>query len=163
MLDTHLQSASDALASPGTHSSLPDLTDISRQQLPTSWIGDPALLEAVAIITPPIASLRRGRLHARRPCFIPFSSSCHLELLFWVLAQCLKMHTPVYQGHRGRDHVCNGQLVIYVLTQPPPFLPSPDPLELAHSVGSSFFLARLRAAQSPGSQPFTSSWHVLTL
>ena len=62
------------------------------------------------------------------PIFIPFFIVPKLEWLFWGWLKCF-MQYAFYQVIAAATMFVMGNLVIYVLTQPP-FLPVPDPLTL---------------------------------
>ena len=125
---TQLQNASNAIGQYQSQIQSPGLTDISGN---IAYIIDQvimALWEAVAIIITAYGFVAQAICVLVGHIFIPFLIVPKLEWLFWGWLKCF-MQYAFYQVIAAATMFVMGNLVIYVLTQPP-FLPVPDPLTL---------------------------------
>ena len=120
---TQLQNASNAIGQYQSQIQSPGLTDISGN---IAYIIDQvimALWEAVAIIITAYGFVAQAICILVGPIFIPFFIVPKLEWLFWGWLKCF-MQYAFYQVIAAATMFVMGNLVIYVLTQPP-FLPGP--------------------------------------
>ena len=125
---TQLQNASDAINQYQGQIQSPGLTDFSGS---IAYIIDLAILavwKAVAIIITAYGFIAQAICILVGPVFIPFFIVPRLEWLFWGWLKCF-MQYAFYQVIAAATMFVMGNLVIYVLTQPP-FLPVPDPVSL---------------------------------
>jgi len=125
---TQLQNASDAINQYQARIQSPGLGDLSGS---IAYILDIAILaiwKAVAIIITAYGFVAQAICILIGPLFIPFFIVPKLEWLFWGWLKCF-MQYAFYQVIAAATMFVMGNLVIYVLTQPP-FLPVPDPVSL---------------------------------
>ena len=125
---TQLQNASDAINQYQGRIQSPGLSDFSGS---IAYIIDLAILavwKAVAIIITAYGFVAQAICILIGPIFIPFFIVPKLEWLFWGWLKCF-MQYAFYQVIAAATMFVMGNLVIYVLTQPP-FLPVPDPVSL---------------------------------
>jgi TrbL/VirB6 plasmid conjugal transfer protein len=125
---TQLQNATNAISQYEGQIQSPGLTDFSGS---IAYILDLAILalwEAVAIIITAYGFVAQAICVLVGPVFIPFFIVPKLEWLFWGWLKCF-MQYAFYQVIAAATIFVMGNLVIYVLTQPP-FLPIPDPASL---------------------------------
>jgi hypothetical protein len=125
---TQLQNASDAINQYQGQIQSPGLSDFSGS---IAYIIDIAILavwKAVAIIITAYGFVAQAICILIGPIFIPFFIVPKLEWLFWGWLKCF-MQYAFYQVIAAATMFVMGNLVIYVLTQPP-FLPVPDPVSL---------------------------------
>jgi hypothetical protein len=125
---TQLQNATNAISQYEGQIQSPGLTDLSGS---IAYILDLAILalwEAVAIIITAYGFVAQAICVLLGPVFIPFFIVPKLEWLFWGWLKCF-MQYAFYQVVAAATMFVMGNLVIYVLTQPP-FLPIPDPASL---------------------------------
>ena len=125
---TQLQNASDAINQYQAQIQSPGLSDISGS---IAYIIDIAIMaawKAVAIIITAYGFIAQAICILIGPLFIPFFIVPKLEWLFWGWLKCF-MQYAFYQVIAAATMFVMGNLVIYVLTQPP-FLPVPDPVSL---------------------------------
>ena len=102
---------------------------ISPAALPTfSTLQFWHIWKAVAIIITAYGFVAQAICILIGPLFIPFFIVPKLEWLFWGWLKCF-MQYAFYQVIAAATMFVMGNLVIYVLTQPP-FLPVPDPVSL---------------------------------
>ncbi len=87
-----------------------------------------ALWEAVAVIITAYGFVAQAICVLVGPIFIPFFIVPKLEWLFWGWLKCF-MQYAFYQVIAAATMFIMGNLVIFVLTQPP-FFPIPDPVTL---------------------------------
>lgn len=123
-----LQNASNAISQYEGQIQSPGLTDFSGS---IAYILDLAILalwEAVAIIITAYGFVAQAICILIGPVFIPFFIVPKLEWLFWGWLKCF-MQYAFYQVIAAATMFVMGNLVIFVLTQPP-FLPIPDPASL---------------------------------
>ncbi len=125
---SQLENASDAIANYQGQIQSPGLTDISGSIAYILDEGILALWEAVAIIITAYGFVAQAICILVGPVLIPFFIVPKLEWLFWGWFKCF-MQYAFYQVIAAATMFVMGNLVIYVLTQPP-FLPVPDPLSL---------------------------------
>jgi hypothetical protein len=128
IVGTQLQNASDAIANYQSQIQSPGLSDISGSIAYLLDLGILALWQAVAIIITAYGFVAQAICVLVGPIFIPFFIVPRLEWLFWGWLKCF-MQYAFYQVIAAATMFVMGNLVIYVLTQPP-FLPVPDPLSL---------------------------------
>ena len=125
---TQLQNAANAISKYQGQIQSPGLSDISGN---IAYIADQVILalwEAVAIIITAYGFVAQAICVLVGPIFIPFFIVPKLEWLFWGWLKCF-MQYAFYQVIAAATMFIMGNLVIYVLTQPP-FLPVPDPATL---------------------------------
>ena len=125
---TQLQNAADAISNYQGQIQSPGLSDISGS---IAYIVDLVILslwQAVAIIITAYGFVAQAICVLVGPIFIPFFIVPKLEWLFWGWLKCF-MQYAFYQVIAAATMFIMGNLVIYVLTQPP-FLPVPDPATL---------------------------------
>jgi len=125
---TQLQNAADAISKYQGQIQSPGLSDISGS---IAYIVDLVILalwQAVAIIITAYGFVAQAICILVGPIFIPFFIVPKLEWLFWGWLKCF-MQYAFYQVIAAATMFIMGNLVIYVLTQPP-FLPVPDPATL---------------------------------
>jgi hypothetical protein len=125
---TQLQNASDAINQYQGQIQSPGLSDFSGS---IAYIIDIAILavwKAVAIIITAYGFVAQAICILIGPVFIPFFIVPKLEWLFWGWLKCF-MQYAFYQVIAAATMFVMGNLVVYVLTQPP-FLPVPDPVSL---------------------------------
>jgi TrbL/VirB6 plasmid conjugal transfer protein len=125
---TQLQNASDAIANYQSQIQSPGLTDISGSIAYILDEGILALWQAVAIIITAYGFVAQAICILVGPVFVPFFIVPKLEWLFWGWLKCFLQYA-FYQVIAAATMFVMGNLVIYLLTQPP-FLPVPDPLSL---------------------------------
>ena len=125
---TQLQNASDAINKYQGQIQSPGLTDFSGNIAYIIDLVILALWEAVAIIITAYGFVAQAICILVGPVFIPFFIVPKLEWLFWGWLKCF-MQYAFYQVIAAATMFVMGNLVIYVLTQPP-FLPVPDPASL---------------------------------
>jgi hypothetical protein len=125
---TQLQNAADAIANYQGQIQSPGLTDVSGSIAYILDEGILALWEAVAIIITAYGFVAQAICILVGPVFIPFFIVPKLEWVFWGWLKCFLQYA-FYQVIAAATLFVMGNLVIYVLTQPP-FLPVPDPLSL---------------------------------
>lgn len=125
---TQLQDASDAISKYQGQIQSPGLTDLPGSIAYIIDLVILALWEAVAIIITAYGFVAQAICILVGPVFIPFFIVPKLEWLFWGWLKCF-MQYAFYQVIAGATMFVMGNLVIYVLTQPP-FLPVPDPAGL---------------------------------
>jgi hypothetical protein len=125
---TQLQNATNAITQYEGQIQSPGLTDLSGS---IAYILDLAILalwEAIAIIITAYGFVAQAICVLLGPVFVPFFIVPKLEWLFWGWLKCF-MQYAFYQVVAAATIFVMGNLVIYVLTQPP-FLPIPDPASL---------------------------------
>lgn len=125
---TQLQNATNAISQYQGQIQSPGLSDLSGS---IAYILDLAILalwEAVAIIITAYGFVAQAICVLLGPVFIPFFIVPKLEWLFWGWLKCF-MQYAFYQVVAAATIFVMGNLVIYVLTQPP-FFPIPDPASL---------------------------------
>ncbi len=123
-----LQNASDAISQYQSRIQSPGLTDIAGN---VAYILDliiMALWQAVAIVITIYGFVAQAICILVGPIFIPFFIVPKLEWLFWGWLKCFIQYA-FYQVIAAATMFVIGNLVIYVLTQPP-FFPVPDPVTL---------------------------------
>ena len=125
---TQLQNASDAINQYQARSSHRDWPIFPAVSLTLLDIAILAIWEAVAIIITAYGFVAQAICILIGPLFIPFFIVPKLEWLFWGWLKCF-MQYAFYQVIAAATMFVMGNLVIYVLTQPP-FLPVPDPVSL---------------------------------
>ncbi|HKW17587.1 MAG TPA: type IV secretion system protein [Terriglobales bacterium] len=126
--NTQLQNASDAISQYQGQIQSPGITDIAGN---VAYILDliiMALWQAVAIVITIYGFVAQAICILVGPVFIPFFIVPKLEWLFWGWLKCF-MQYAFYQVIAAATMFVIGNLVIFVLTQPP-FLPVPDPVTL---------------------------------
>lgn len=125
---TQLQNASDAINKYQGQIQSPGLTDFSGSIAYVIDLAILALWEAVAFIITAYGFVAQAICILVGPVFIPFFIVPKLEWLFWGWLKCF-MQYAFYQVIAAATMFVMGNLVIYVLTQPP-FVPVPDPATL---------------------------------
>ena len=125
---TQLQNAADAISRYEGQIQSPGLTDVSGS---IAYIADLVILalwEAVAIIITGYGFVAQAICILVGPVFIPFFIVPKLEWIFWGWLKCF-MQYAFYQVIAAATMFVMGNLVIFVLTQPP-FVPVPEPASL---------------------------------
>jgi hypothetical protein len=125
---TQLQNASDAIGKYEGKIQSPGLTDFSGSLAYIVDLVILALWQAFAIIITAYGYVAQAICILVGPVFIPFFIVPKLEWLFWGWLKCF-MQYAFYQVIAAATMFVMGNIVIYVLTQPP-FLPVPDPATL---------------------------------
>jgi hypothetical protein len=128
IVGTQLQNAANAISQYQGQIQSPGITDISGN---IAYIIDliiMALWEAVAVIITAYGFVAQAICVLVGPIFIPFFIVPKLEWLFWGWLKCF-MQYAFYQVIAAATMFIMGNLVIFVLTQPP-FFPIPDPVTL---------------------------------
>ena len=128
IVGTQLQNAAKAISQYQGQIQSPGITDISGN---IAYIIDliiMALWEAVAVIITAYGFVAQAICVLVGPIFIPFFIVPKLEWLFWGWLKCF-MQYAFYQVIAAATMFIMGNLVIFVLTQPP-FFPIPDPVTL---------------------------------
>lgn len=125
---SQLQNASDAISKYQSQIQSPGLSDLVGS---IAYVIDLVILslwQAVAIIITAYGFVAQAICILVGPVFIPFFIVPKLEWLFWGWLKCF-MQYAFYQVIAAATMFVMGNLVIFVLTQPP-FLPVPDPATL---------------------------------
>ena len=125
---TQLQNASDAIRLYQGKIQSPGLTNFSGSLAYIIDLAILALWQAVAIIITAYGFVAQAICILVGPLFIPFFIVPKLEWLFWGWLKCF-MQYAFYQVVAAATMFVMGNIVIYVLTQPP-FLPVPEPATL---------------------------------
>jgi len=125
---TQLQNASDAIRLYQGQIQSPGLTNFSGSLAYIIDLAILALWQAVAIIITAYGFVAQAICILVGPLFIPFFIVPKLEWLFWGWLKCF-MQYAFYQVVAAATMFVMGNIVIYVLTQPP-FLPVPEPATL---------------------------------
>lgn len=126
--NTQLQNASNAISQYQSQIQSPSLTDIAGNFAYVLDLIIMALWQAVAIIITAYGFVAQAVCVLVGPVFVPFFIVPKLEWLFWGWLKCF-MQYAFYQVIAAATMFVMGNLVIFVLTQPP-FLPVPDPVTL---------------------------------
>jgi hypothetical protein len=141
---TQLQNATNAISQYEGQIQSPGLADFSGSLAYILDLAILALWEAVAIIITAYGFVAQAICVLVGPIFIPFFIVPKLEWLFWGWLKCF-MQYAFYQVIAAATIFVMGNLVIYVLTQPP-FLPISRSRQPADLVDRGFLGRRLRPA-----------------
>ncbi len=125
---TQLQNASAAIGNYEQQIQSPGLTNFSGSLAYIIDLAILALWQAVAIIITAYGFVAQAICILVGPLFIPFFIVPKLEWLFWGWLKCF-MQYAFYQVVAAATMFVMGNIVIFVLTQPP-FLPVPEPATL---------------------------------
>jgi hypothetical protein len=125
---SQLQNASDAIDQYEGNIQKPGLTDVAGALAYVVDLFILALWKAVAIIITAYGLVATAICILVGPVFIPFFIVPQLEWLFWGWLKCF-MQYAFYQVIAAATMFVMGNLVIFVLSQPP-FFPVPEPSTL---------------------------------
>ncbi len=122
---SQLQNANDAVTTYQSKIQSPPVGDISGNIAYLADLAILALWKAVAIIITAYGFVAEAICVLVGPIFVPFFIVPKLEWLFWGWFKCFLQYA-FYQVIASATMFVMGNLIIYVLTQPP-FSPVPDP------------------------------------